>query len=139
MLARRPFGTLAALLQAAGEVWFALPADDWLDAFAHHPRIGDRAALRARFPATAHLSEQEQSHVDGASDEVLDALAQANDEYSAKFGWIFIVCATGRTAAEMLALLRVRLANDPATEIRIAAAEQSKITELRLRRLEENG
>lgn len=135
MLARRPFGSAEALLAAARDEWWGLTDADWREAFAHHPRIGDRDALRARFPATAHLSEREQSGVDGADDDVLDALAEANRAYEARFGYIFIVCATGKTAEEMLALLRERIGNEPADEIRIAAAEQAKITELRLQSL----
>jgi 2-oxo-4-hydroxy-4-carboxy-5-ureidoimidazoline decarboxylase len=133
MLQRRPFRSQDALARAARDVWFALHEDDWREAFSHHPMIGDRDALRRRFPATHHLSEREQSGVSGASDDVLDALAEGNQQYADKFGYIFIVCATGKSADEMLALLRERLRNDPATEIRLAAEEQAKITDLRLR------
>jgi 2-oxo-4-hydroxy-4-carboxy-5-ureidoimidazoline decarboxylase len=132
MLARRPFGQRAALLAAARDEWFALTPDDWREAFGHHPRIGDRAALRARFPATHHLSAREQNGVTGASDAILDALAQHNRTYEERFGYIFIVCATGKSAEEMLALLQQRLPNAPDTEIQIAAEEQAKITALRL-------
>jgi 2-oxo-4-hydroxy-4-carboxy-5-ureidoimidazoline decarboxylase len=135
MLARRPFGSNDALLAAARDEWFALDDAEWREAFSHHPTIGDRESFRRRFPSTAHLSEREQAGVSGASDEVLDALAEGNREYERRFGYIFIVCASGKTAAEMLALLRARLPNDPATEIRIAAEEQARITELRLRQL----
>jgi 2-oxo-4-hydroxy-4-carboxy-5-ureidoimidazoline decarboxylase len=135
MLSRRPFGSTESLLAAARDVWFALRETDWREAFAHHPKIGDREALNRRFPATAHLSAREQAGVSGVSDDRLDALAAGNQEYERKFGYIFIVCATGKTAEEMLALLRARLPNDPATEIRIAAGEQAKITELRLMQL----
>jgi len=134
MMGRRPFANAEALLAAAREEWFALAADDWREAFAHHPQIGDRNSLRARFPHTAHLSAREQEGVAGASDDTLDALAEANRIYQQRFGYIFILCATGKTADEMLALLRERLLNDPETEIRMAAAEQAKITELRLLR-----
>jgi 2-oxo-4-hydroxy-4-carboxy-5-ureidoimidazoline decarboxylase len=132
MLARRPFGSEAALLSAARQAWFALDEADWLEAFSHHPKIGDRAALAARFPATHDLSAKEQSGVAAGNARVLDELAVANDEYLARFGFIFIVCATGKTAGEMLALLRARLPNDRATELQNAAAEQAKITALRL-------
>jgi 2-oxo-4-hydroxy-4-carboxy-5-ureidoimidazoline decarboxylase len=134
MLARRPFGSDERLFAMAREVWFALAPDAWLEAFAHHPRIGDRESLRARFPRTADLSAEEQRGVQHASDETLDALAQGNRAYEAKFGFIFLVCATGRTAEEMLAMLQRRLANDRKAELQIAAAEQAKITELRLQR-----
>jgi 2-oxo-4-hydroxy-4-carboxy-5-ureidoimidazoline decarboxylase len=132
MLARRPFGTRERVLAAAREVWFSLHRSDWLEAFSHHPKIGDRGALRARFAATRHLSEKEQAGVENASEDTLDALAEANTEYEKKFGYIFIVCATGKSAGEMLRMLRVRLKNALDVEIRIAAGEQAKITELRL-------
>lgn len=133
-MARRPYGDDERLFAAAREEWFALAPDDWREAFRHHPAIGDRESLRARFPHTAHLSAAEQRGVRDASDETLDALAEGNRTYEQKFGYIFIVCATGKSAAAMLASLRQRLNNDPSTELRIAAEEQAKITELRLRR-----
>jgi 2-oxo-4-hydroxy-4-carboxy-5-ureidoimidazoline decarboxylase len=132
MLARRPFRGHEALLDAAREEWWALGPEDWREAFAHHPRIGDRQTLRTRFAATGHLSEREQAGVDAASQEVLEALAAANRAYEARFGYIFIVCAAGKSAEHMLGLLQERLRNDPALEIRIAAGEQAKITALRL-------
>jgi 2-oxo-4-hydroxy-4-carboxy-5-ureidoimidazoline decarboxylase len=124
MLIRRPFGSREALLAVARDEWVSLGEDDWREAFAQHPKIGQKTADR--------LASNEQSGVDGAAGSVLAALAQGNREYEQKFGYIFIVCATGKSGAEMLALLRARLPNDPATEIRIAADEQSKITALRL-------
>ena len=133
MVARRPFATPEDLVATARQEWFALTEDDWHEAFRQHPKIGDRTALRQRFPVTHYLSAQEQAGVNTASDEVLDALADGNGAYEARFGYIFIVCATGKSANEMLAMLRERLENDPAREIRIAAEEQAKITELRLR------
>jgi 2-oxo-4-hydroxy-4-carboxy-5-ureidoimidazoline decarboxylase len=136
MLARRPFGSDARLLAVARDEWFALAPEEWREAFRHHPRIGERQALAARFPRTAHLSAEEQRGVAGANDGTLDALAQANDRYERRFGYIFIVCATGKTADEMLALLGDRLHNEPQTELIIAAREQSKITELRLIKLD---
>jgi len=139
MMARRPFGSADALQTAARDVWAALTPDDWREAFRHHPRIGDRASLRAKFAATRHLAEREQSGVDGAPDDVIDALAEANRAYEARFGYIFIVCATGKSASEMLAILRSRLQNDPATEIGIAAEEQAKITEIRIKSIHREG
>ena len=132
MLARRPFGSREALLEAARDDWWALSPDDWLEAFSHHPRIGDRASLAARFPATHHLSAREQAAVGDVTADVLTALEDANQAYVDRFGFIFIVCATGKTANEMLELLRARLPNERDTELRIAAEEQAKITELRL-------
>ena len=124
MLARRPFGSREALLAAARAEWFALAPADWLEAFSHHPKIGERTADR--------IAAKEQAAVHHAANDVLTALADANRLYEARFGHIFIVCATGKTAEEMLALLRERLPNDAAREIRLAAEEQAKITALRL-------
>jgi 2-oxo-4-hydroxy-4-carboxy-5-ureidoimidazoline decarboxylase len=135
MVARRPFGDQASLQAAARDEWLALREGDWREAFAHHPKIGDRGTLEKRFAATQHLSASEQRGVEGAGLDVLAALADANAAYERRFGYIFIVCATGKTADEMLALLRDRLRNDPATEIRVAASEQAKITALRLDRV----
>src|SRR5215217_2285353 len=98
MVARRPFGAREALLSAARQEWFALGRTDWLEAFGHHPRIGDRESSRQRFARTAHLSEREQSGVEGAPEDVLAALPAANRAYQEKFGFIFIVCATGKSA-----------------------------------------
>jgi 2-oxo-4-hydroxy-4-carboxy-5-ureidoimidazoline decarboxylase len=132
MMQRRPFGNDARLLSAARIEWFGLSESDWLEAFSHHPRIGDRASLAARFPATHDLSSKEQSGVGTAHADVLTELAESNQKYFEKFGFIFIVCATGKTAEEMLSLLRARLPNDRANELRVAAEEQAKITALRL-------
>jgi len=135
MMARRPFGSREALADAARDEWFALSRADWLEAFSHHPKIGDRDSLRQRSARTAHLSEREQAGVDGAADDVLEALAEGNHEYERRFGYIFIVCASGKSADEMLVLLRQRLANSPDAELRVAAGEQARITELRLMKL----
>jgi 5-hydroxyisourate hydrolase/2-oxo-4-hydroxy-4-carboxy-5-ureidoimidazoline decarboxylase len=131
----RPYADAPALLAAAEREFGSLAREDWLEAFSHHPRIGDRDSLAARFPATAGWSASEQAEVAGAGEDVLDALLRGNREYETRFGHIFIVCATGKTAAEMLALLRERLPNAPAAELEIAAAEQRKITALRLAKL----
>lgn len=135
MLARRPFHEPGALAEAADEVWFALDEDGWREAFDHHPRIGDVEKLRQKFAATADLSEAEQAGVAGAGDRVLEALAQANRDYEARYGHIFLVCATGKTAAQMLAILRSRMSNEPAHELRVAAGEQAKITRIRMEKL----
>jgi 2-oxo-4-hydroxy-4-carboxy-5-ureidoimidazoline decarboxylase len=135
MIARRPFADGPALFDAARKIWNDLTPADWLEAFAAHPRIGDLDSLRAKFASTAAWSASEQAGVAGAADDVLRALAEGNRRYEAKFGYIFLVCATGKTAAEMLALLEQRLDHDAAEELRIAAAEQEKITRLRLERL----
>ena len=135
MLALRPFVTTASLLAAARREWFSLTPEDWKEAFSHHPHIGDREAPRARFPTTHHLSEHEQSGMRAASDQTIEALAQGNAAYERRFGYIFIVCASGKSASELLDLLTARMQNDPVSEVRIAAEEQAKITELRLKQL----
>ena len=133
MLSGRPYRDEPTLLAAAGRAFAALGREDWLEAFSHHPRIGDRGAHAAGWSAA------EQSGVDGAAQDVVGALARANRDYEARFGYIFIVCATGKSAAEMLALLRERLPNGPAAELEIAAAEQRKITAIRLKKLLSEG
>ena len=132
MMQRRPFGNDARLLSAARIEWFGLSESDWLEAFSHHPRIGDRAALETRFPKTHDLSAKEQAGIASAREDVLTALAEGNDAYFDKFGFVFIVCATGKSAEEMLSLLRERLQHDRANELRVAAEEQARITALRL-------
>jgi 2-oxo-4-hydroxy-4-carboxy-5-ureidoimidazoline decarboxylase len=135
MTNRRHFSSDAELHAVAGEQWAALNRDDWLEAFVAHPRIGDVEALRRKFASTAAWCASEQAGAANAANEVLHSLAEGNHAYEAKFGYIFIVCATGKTAEEMLAILRARLPNDPDTEIHLAAAEQAKITRLRLEKL----
>lgn len=137
MAAARPFASQAHLHGQAEWLWWQLDDADWKEAFTHHPRIGaDPEALRARFQATADWSSDEQAGIAAASDETIDALATANREYEERFGYIFIVCATGQTADEMLERLRIRMPHTPENEIRIAAGEQAKITALRLDKLE---
>lgn len=136
MLARHPFGSDEALHAAADEVWATMGREDILEAFSHHPRIGaSLEELRERFAETADWSSGEQASVGDASEEVLTALRDGNVDYDKRFGWIFIVCATKKTAAQMLQLLQARLPNAPHDELKIAAAEQSKITHLRLDKL----
>lgn len=135
MMAARPFVDRERLLVAAEAAWNGLGPDDWREAFAHHPKIGDKAALRARFAETRQWAEGEQAGAIQASEETLEELARENRVYENRFGHIFIVCATGKSAPEMLEGLRERLRNDPDTELRIAAAEQAKITRLRLLKL----
>ena len=130
MLARQPFASKAALFVAAETVWWSLEPDDWLEAFAAHPRIGERSR-GGRDP----WSSAEQAGMKSATPGTQTALAAGNREYAARFGHVFLICATGRSGPEMLAELVRRLGNDPAAELRIAAAEQAKITRLRLEKL----
>lgn len=135
MARERPFASAESLFAAADREWWRLGREDWLEAFRHHPKLGDQDALGARFGATRAWAASEQGGVSAAGEKALDALAAGNREYEARFGWIFIVCATGKTADEMLALLGARLENAPDDELRIAAAEQAKITRIRLEKL----
>ena len=124
MVKARPF---ANVLATADSMWSALGPDDWREAFATHPRIGERK--------TDRWSSQEQSAASGASPSTTSALADANAEYERRFGYIYIVCATGKSADELLVVARQRLGNTPEEEIRVAADEQRKITRLRLLKL----
>ena len=126
--AGRPYADLAALQRAADDVWLGLGPEDWLEAFAAHPRIGEAGG------ASADWSRQEQAGVGGASD-VQERLARGNADYEARFGHVFLISAAGRDAPEILAALTERLGNDPATELRVAAEEHRRITRLRLERL----
>jgi 2-oxo-4-hydroxy-4-carboxy-5-ureidoimidazoline decarboxylase len=128
MLAERPFGDGAALLEAAARHWQRMDEAALLEAFSGHARIGDLAALRDRFAPAA----REQGQVAEADDEVLADLLALNRAYEDRHGFIFIVCASGKPAAAMRDLLRERLPNDRATELANAAAEQAAITRLRL-------
>lgn len=135
MLARRPFASDQQLLTAADEVWRGLSKADYLEAFSHHPKIGGKDQLRQKFQSTRAWAQQEQAGAAAACEATLDALTAGNDEYEKRFGFIFIVCAAGKSADEMLALLRARMNNAPEAELAAAAAEQAKITALRLKKL----
>jgi allantoicase len=131
----RPFEDLATLEKRAAEIWNALSPEDWDEAFKAHPRIGEEKAEAAQSKVAQGWSAKEQSKVAEASQATLEELRATNAEYERKFGRIYIVCATGKTAEEMLAIAKERMRNDPDTELRRAADEQRKITELRLRKL----
>jgi 2-oxo-4-hydroxy-4-carboxy-5-ureidoimidazoline decarboxylase len=135
MLRRRPYADKAAALAAADEEWALTGEPDRLEAFARHPKIGGKDALRAKFASTSDWAKGEQAGAAAADEATLDALAKGNAEYEARFGFIFIVCATGKSAAEMLSILRARLPNARPAELDAAAAEQAKITKLRLEKL----
>jgi 2-oxo-4-hydroxy-4-carboxy-5-ureidoimidazoline decarboxylase len=130
-----PVPNTETLFKYAQGVWFACDEKDWLEAFSHHPKIGDMESLQKKFDATAQWASGEQSLVNAASNEVLEALAQGNKLYEEKFGYIFIVSATAKSATEMLIILQSRLDNDPKDEINIAMREQNKITRIRLEKL----
>jgi OHCU decarboxylase len=135
MTAARPFRLVDNLFETAEEKWFALSPSDWLEAFSAHPKIGSKKAAPKQQERSADWSAGEQSGVAGAPEKVLNDLAEANRLYHDKFGFIFIVCATGKSADEMLAISRARLGNSVETELQVAAEEQNKITEIRLKKL----
>ena len=137
MVSGRPYADRVRLREAAQKVWETMERSDILEAFEHHPRIGaDIQALRQKFAATASLSESEQASVAHASEETLMALRDGNQKYEERYGHIFIVCATGKSAQETLELLQARMDNAPERELAIAAAEQGKITQIRLENIQ---
>jgi 2-oxo-4-hydroxy-4-carboxy-5-ureidoimidazoline decarboxylase len=129
----RPFATSDALQEIAADLWWALTPDDWRQGFSAHPKIG--AKLDTHGGASASWSAKEQAGAASADSQTRAALAQLNDEYESRFGHIFIVCATGLTGDQMLERLRIRLQNDPETEMTTAAAEHLQITKLRLQKV----
>ena len=140
MVARRPFRDSAKLFAAADEIWRSLGREGWLEAFASHPQIGEKRGERQiESEAGRHLagrwSAEEQSGTQRNAAEVMEQLAERNRAYRERFGYIFIVCATGKTASEMLAILERRLQNDASAELTIAAEEQRRIMRLRLEKL----
>jgi OHCU decarboxylase len=137
MLAQRPFDDDEVVLAAASAVAATLAEADWLEAFAAHPIIGDVDSLRMKYAATKTLAAGEQAGVGGAAEAILAELAALNRQYVERFGFIFIVFATGKSAAEMLALLKDRIGNTRSEELMNAAAEQLQITRLRLQKLAE--
>ncbi len=135
MAGNRPFTSRDEMFTKADEIWVNLPEQDWLLAFDHHPKIGDVDSLRKKFSSTRSWAESEQSGTAVASEKTLQQLAELNDEYLNKFGYIFIVCATGKSADEMLDILKSRIGNDPKEELKIAAGEQQQITQIRMKKL----
>jgi OHCU decarboxylase len=135
MAKSRPFMSESELIDAGAAIWNELPGKDWLDAFSAHPKIGETKSALTQQEQSAEWSRGEQSEMHLADDALRRELSAANRAYADKFGFIFIVCATGKSAGEMLELCHDRLDNDRATEIANAATEQQKITEIRLRKL----
>lgn len=135
LAAARPFSRLDELLDASDRIWWSLDTADWLEAFSHHPQIGEKKSERPQAAEASRWSEEEQAGTRAADAQTASALSQANRAYFERFGYIFVVCATGKSSAEMLALCEERLSNDPGAELRTAAEEQRRITHLRLRKL----
>src|SRR5207249_1355339 len=135
MARKRPFASVSALMSLADATWASLDRSDWLEAFSAHPRIGSRRDVDAKAASTKQWSEHEQSGASSADDATKRALADANADYERKFGRVYLVCATGKSARALLDLCLARLSNDAETELRVAAEEQRKITRLRLEKL----
>jgi 2-oxo-4-hydroxy-4-carboxy-5-ureidoimidazoline decarboxylase len=135
MVNARPFANDQDLLNKAEQAFSQMSKTDWLDAFAAHPKIGDIDSLRQKYGNTKDWAQNEQAGVSGTSSRVLEHLASGNAAYEERFGYIFIVCATGKSAEEMLAILNGRINNEAESEFAIAAEEQKKITRIRLEKL----
>jgi allantoicase len=135
MAACRPFAGESELFEAADKTWSALAREDWLEAFLHHPPIGETRATARPSATASRWSAKEQSSAQKAAPEVLEALAAQNRAYVEKFGFVFLICATGKSSDEILNAFRQRLPDDPDTELHVAAEEQRKITRLRLEKL----
>jgi OHCU decarboxylase len=135
MTSARPFSNLDDLLAKAENLWWSLDKEDWLEAFRAHPKIGEKKAAAAQSEQARSWSAQEQAGISDAGTEIVRMLAEGNREYEQRFGFIYIVCATGKSSEEMLTILRERLRSDPGTELRTAAEEQRKITCLRFAKL----
>jgi OHCU decarboxylase len=131
----RPYESVDHLLAKADEAWASTGPDDWYEAFSHHPRIGEHQSAAEQDARAKGWSEKEQSQLKGASSNVFDQMSLVNRAYEEKFGFIYIVSAAGKSGDDLLELARERLRNDTDTELRIAAAEQAKITRLRLKKL----
>lgn len=135
MVNGRPYASADELLQKADEFWWTMEEPDFLQAFTAHPKIGDVDSLRAKYANTKAIAANEQSGANSASEDVLQALSAGNTAYENKFGFIFIVFATGKSAAQMLELLNQRLPNSREQEIRNAAENQMMITDLRIKKI----
>jgi OHCU decarboxylase len=131
MVALRPIGSVLDLSEAADRVWGTMEEADWMEAFVCHPRIGERKAAHAAARSVA-WSKQEQSSASGAAEQVLAEIAEGNACYEERYGFTYIVCATGKSAEEMLTILKRRLLSDRAAELIEAAEQQRQITQIRL-------
>ena len=127
MALKRPFSSVEEMLSQSDLVWFALDKEDWLEAFSHHPPIGGKSSQK--------WSNQEQAGVQTASEDVLKKLHKGNIDYQNKFGYVFLVCATGKSAQEMQSALEKRINNNKELELKNAAKEQAQITKIRLKKL----
>jgi len=133
MLIEKQVISVDEILTKAEEIWNSLSPEDRLEAFDYHPKIGDMNSLREKYSHSKDLSESEQSGAADATDDILKELAEINEDYEKKFGFIFIVFATGKSVGEMLSILKSRISNNAETEMKNASEEQLKITKLRLK------
>lgn len=138
MAAERPFANSDELSNAADRIWWSLGSADWLEAFHSHPKIGEKKAAQQVSPEARSWSAEEQASISSAGRDTMQSLAELNQRYEERFGYIYIVCATGKRPKELLGILQERMHNDADTELRTAANEQAKITQLRLRKLIES-
>jgi len=130
-----PFRGERDFLETAEQIWWSLAPEDWLEAFRSHPKIGEQRAGTQASAESLSWSRKEQKGVADASPETIELLRELNRRYEEKFGFIYIVCATGKSSEELLRILQERLTNEPETELHIAAEEQALITQLRLQKL----
>ena len=135
MVLNRPYLSLDDLSRKAADIWWDLDRNDWLEAFRSHPKIGEKKAAAEVSKQSESWSGKEQAGIESADAETIEELAHLNAEYEKKFGFIYIVCATGKSSEELLAILRFRMKNEAENELLMAAREQAKITELRLRKM----
>ena len=136
MLENFPFVSEKDLYKKASQVWKKhCKKKDWLEAIGHHPKIGDFKKMEKKLKETKNWAADEQGGIEKANEKIIKALAQGNNDYEEKFHFIFIVCATGKSAEEMLRLLNYRLQNNYEDELIIAMNEQNKITQIRLQKL----
>jgi 2-oxo-4-hydroxy-4-carboxy-5-ureidoimidazoline decarboxylase len=135
MVDGRPYNNLSTLREHADQAWDQMAEQDYLQAFEGHPKIGNVSSLKAKYANTKQLASGEQSGASQATEALILQLAESNQAYEDKYGFIFIVCATGKSAEEMLDLLYTRLKNDRHRELEIASEEQRKILHLRLEKL----
>ena len=135
ILTKSPFFSLEELCKEAEKIWFALKEEDWLEAFSSHPQIGENKAQKEGSAMHKKWSEEEQKNTKNTDSQILTNLAKLNKEYFEKFGFIFIVCATGKNTLEILALLKKRIGNSYKQELKNAAIEQNKITLIRLKKI----
>jgi len=134
LTSQRPYKNVENLMETASREWFALGESEWLDAFSHHPKIGDKATILKKENANS-FGKNEQASVLTASEQILNDLAQYNRLYADKFGFIFLIFAEGKSQEYMLSILKERISNTREQEIKNAAVEQDKIARRRLQKM----